>query len=820
MDALPFSYLSVPDIIMNREYSTSSSGSIIEQSCHNIEANNRDDDDEHETHETLSSTIIQPQKMCTIQRSKSYVRPENKVLPGEMPTKPLRKTNYLQTDGHKRTWRHKSNKKNGGKNFSPDCSHLSMPEIYSFGKKGNLNRSDSESSDDWKRPSSIAAIRDQRHIMQNEIKNFRDKYSRSMDNLEEWTADDKLPYDFKIEYGNTQKTSEKNLGFCRKMFNAQSKSNSKHNFHIAEAETKKGKGYKIDPVRVQPLTCTPNEKVTKKHFLSRPPHLTSTPTNLDRDPNLSFVNSESKKSDKNSGILVKKKKPSNGSKEVRKSVDFCLEKELENDKSFVSKTSNGTEKHLSDKKASNLKQNSNSEDIVGGKKKSKSKSPSQSNDNKSVDTITKAKAILLQSKRRQLMEQSINESLDLPEVVTSKKCEKNGIKKGKLKSKSFLVQDADKLKDDSIKSKFGIRSIRQRKKEDRVKIIDLEKDIQIISRFPINSKVYRHYIGSGSACDKLSSSYNTAKMVENEDNKILGQSFVSLDSSDVNERGIDVSYVDENKKEPNVNNNKKIKSDGEKVKEKKTVIESLNQVFDPIYDSIDEYQSNRNQQAKIIVKVEKLETKNPPSAYENDQKNVTKSHQQPSQDSYSSFSKSSTTSFKPIAKVNPTTTNSNNEIKVKPNQVQNLQSIDNHRTQVEKNVNSSNSNNISSIANNMPNSNNNNKNVVQVVCPNFSSAKNKINSNNFQAIISKFDALQANEFHYTPEHVNNNLNDLSNKNDALRINSHINRKCSMSSDKLEPIFEVSTNKILLSESHHYNNNKVRRKSTIGKQLYF
>lgn len=40
-----------------------------------------------------------------VQRSKSYVRPENKVLPIEFPQRPLRQTNLLKTVGAKRTWR-------------------------------------------------------------------------------------------------------------------------------------------------------------------------------------------------------------------------------------------------------------------------------------------------------------------------------------------------------------------------------------------------------------------------------------------------------------------------------------------------------------------------------------------------------------------------------------------------------------------------------------------------------------------------------------------------------------------------------------------
>ena len=257
----------------------------------------------------------------------------------------------------------------------------------------------------------------------------------------------------------------------------------------------------------------------------------------------------------------------------------------------------------------------------------------------------------------------------------------------------------------------------------------------------------------------------------------------------MNERGIDVTY-DENDFKIKVNENNKLN-------EKKTVIESLNQVFDPIYDSIDDYQSNRNQKIKVqLVKPEKQQPKNS-NLYENIQNNNNNNNNNSkAQETYSSFLKS-TTSFKPIAKVNPTTTNLNIVQNAKSNQTNALNKI---RTKKEENHNRSTNNN-----------NNNNKNIVQVVIPNISLTTNENTSNNLQSIISKFDSLQTNEFHFTSAEENN----LNTKNDALRINSHVNRKYSMSSDKLEPIFEGTPNKVV-SLGENNNNNKVRRKSTIGK----
>jgi hypothetical protein len=49
------------------------------------------------------------------QKMKSYARPENRVLPNELPSKPLRETNLLKMDGFKRTWRNNNKQPNQSK---------------------------------------------------------------------------------------------------------------------------------------------------------------------------------------------------------------------------------------------------------------------------------------------------------------------------------------------------------------------------------------------------------------------------------------------------------------------------------------------------------------------------------------------------------------------------------------------------------------------------------------------------------------------------------------------------------------------------------
>ena len=48
-----------------------------------------------------------------VQRSRSFAKPENRVLPLEKPTKPLRPTNLLKSDGFKKTWRKNIDSKEG-----------------------------------------------------------------------------------------------------------------------------------------------------------------------------------------------------------------------------------------------------------------------------------------------------------------------------------------------------------------------------------------------------------------------------------------------------------------------------------------------------------------------------------------------------------------------------------------------------------------------------------------------------------------------------------------------------------------------------------
>lgn len=117
-------------------------------------------------------TTFRTLQKSTVQRNKSYVRPENKVLPRELPTKALRQTNLLANEGYKKTWR----------NQQP---HNKKKQILRFHGIDCDNDSLSSHDDDWEKNKSIESLNNVR--IKNEIKNFREKYSRSMSNIQnEW----------------------------------------------------------------------------------------------------------------------------------------------------------------------------------------------------------------------------------------------------------------------------------------------------------------------------------------------------------------------------------------------------------------------------------------------------------------------------------------------------------------------------------------------------------------------------------------------------------------------------------------------------------
>lgn len=192
-----------------------------------------------------------------VQRSKSYVRPENKVLPIEFPQRPLRQTNLLKTDGAKRTWRaapnHNraasilvgatnsrdtdTNKTNNNATLIYGDNHIKPSLIKSLlimnnqtktRKKNNGRQIDHDATsndeltdfDDnhqtrsaWTLNNESVAVNskttttilcspsstssssssvDNLKNVRNEIKNFREKYSRSMGNIVDdgWHCDD------------------------------------------------------------------------------------------------------------------------------------------------------------------------------------------------------------------------------------------------------------------------------------------------------------------------------------------------------------------------------------------------------------------------------------------------------------------------------------------------------------------------------------------------------------------------------------------------------------------------------------------------------
>lgn len=79
-------------------------------------------DFEHELNRIVRNTELSLAKKsssscASVNRSKSFVKPENRVLPPLFQKKQLRKTNLLQTDGSRKTWRSSSKLKKSNSTF-------------------------------------------------------------------------------------------------------------------------------------------------------------------------------------------------------------------------------------------------------------------------------------------------------------------------------------------------------------------------------------------------------------------------------------------------------------------------------------------------------------------------------------------------------------------------------------------------------------------------------------------------------------------------------------------------------------------------------
>lgn len=188
---------------------------------------------------------------------------------------------------------------------------------------------------------------------------------------------------------------------------------------------------------------------------------------------------------------------------------------------------------------------------------------------------------------------------------TSKPSQEAGKKIGKSRSFLHTIKSYNKSSDDkttnskvcgssslestpekSVSSQS--RTIRQtsRSNKDLVEQMDRE-NIQIISRFPINSKVYRHYIaGNGNKCDKLTNSVEISNIIKR-------KSFSKKRSSIRNQkkRIMPMSVANNNKGKSQERSNKfntfvVRKHDRHFVSQERAI-----DVVEPVYDSIEDYTS-------------------------------------------------------------------------------------------------------------------------------------------------------------------------------------------------------------------------------------
>lgn len=98
-------------------------------------------DFEQELNKIVKNEEICLDKKSSLSRSKSFVKPENRVLPPLFEKKLLRKTNLLKTDGSRKTWRNNSKLKKSNSTFlSSDSAKPGLIRTWLNKSVQNLSR--------------------------------------------------------------------------------------------------------------------------------------------------------------------------------------------------------------------------------------------------------------------------------------------------------------------------------------------------------------------------------------------------------------------------------------------------------------------------------------------------------------------------------------------------------------------------------------------------------------------------------------------------------------------------------------------------------
>ena len=663
-----------------------------------------------------------------VQRSKSYVRPENRVLPRELPTKPLRQTNLLKTDGYKRTWRNKATvKKNNSTLAIPTCAEqprnnvaikpsliksLQSQNSIDYLKQLNLNmnnfnnnikqavsckdldreHNDATSNDEasdfdenvdayseigpslskqkqnqvklytdddddasgyWSSKKKKQAISYSVENLNNEIKNFRDKYSRSMSNMdeeEEWQFDDKLGVDLKEEIFSQFGLKDKD------------ESNKNESVFAINSKSKPKISFKLNNDELNQTAQSQNEKVkeTKKKMSK----LSSWSLSIkEKKKPLNKTNSIKTNSEKENENVKADKVKSNSKKN---NTNIANKRDMKNsiDEHEHAKLSQEIAKHVN-----NINSNPKLGHNVEINKKEQEQLKLQKKKLKSKSFINQIKSYKpMSSKTEQIVVKHPYENGDYLFDLKNLRERKNEIQVKLNNNKTSSYDDFEILPSNMIKSKastssslstssvsisppptarppptstspphsnlpnkspsklvnriksinrpqFGVKhkhSTSNQLNSSPIKannrlnenLINHSNDIQIISRFPINSKVYRHYIaGNGNKIDKLTKSIDISNMIKtkstclndilnNKPNKSFNHTNIISFKNDndlisANERAIDVVFESNDCNLNQANLNFKSNSAKSLAKEKK----SFND-FDTIYDSIEEYNSS------------------------------------------------------------------------------------------------------------------------------------------------------------------------------------------------------------------------------------
>lgn len=565
-------------------------------------------DEKHDLNSTHNMLGLLRNGAVLVQRSKSYVRPENKVLPIEFPTRPLRQTNMLKTEGMKRTWR--NNNKNVCLSTLKSNIKKNNSTIIIAGNKFNFNnnfkepiRDENDIEDNYKtnyiiKPSLIKSLinKSTQNTSNLQQKHFRERNNKDNDA----TSNDELT-DF----------DDENL----KLENYDHQENYVNEDWLSDSkETRNSTSYSKE---IACSSSVDNLKSIRNEIKNYREKYSRSMGNIDTEWHSDIDEYEFQINHNLDDNMIRNLRPSDF-KEDKKSANLKKSKSNASYLSIKTKSSSKTTNTNSPKlstwsltsKSKSSKTNINNNKsknknnatvmLMNTIKKSSILSNPISNQNKSTQTLNtendyskkfKSKSFLSHiTSYKQNMENSNRFKLLKSNHSNNQNSSNNNdyclSKSNKRIDKSTPTSTSPSIKNGSgIAVKTSVKLVNKLKSINNLshKInngtnnANNNNDIKIISRFPINSKIYRHYIaGNGNKMDKLTNSVDLKNLIKNDSKKCEKMKIVA---PIINERAIDVNKF-----------NNQMTNDSD---------------YDPTYDSIDDFTHTHNN--KNIIEHQSIE---------------------------------------------------------------------------------------------------------------------------------------------------------------------------------------------------------------------